>query len=183
MAKPGHVRVLDLPIAQVRPSPENARLYRPVDPTDSEIVALARSIAEHGVQEPLLITRDHWILSGHRRYAAAKLAGLATVPCRVKAVRKDADHDEFMVLLRECNRQRHKTFDERLREEVLSANPEDAHRALVEYRQSKSRVAVDRVEMGEGRRRHRLTEAKRPFLAAVRKVIEERRAFWPLSDR
>jgi hypothetical protein len=41
----GHVRVLDLQVAEVRPSPENNELYRPVDPTEPEIVARRRAQA------------------------------------------------------------------------------------------------------------------------------------------
>lgn len=84
--KLGLVRVL--PIDDIRPSPENEQLYRPVDPTDPDIVALAASICEHGIREPLVITLDGYIVSGHRRYTAAKLAGLEAVPCRTENVRR-----------------------------------------------------------------------------------------------
>ena len=83
----------------IRPSPENAKLYRPVDPNDPEVIALAESIRQYGVQEPLVVTIDGWILSGHRRHIAARLAGLKTVPCRVHPVRRDVDHDTFVTLL------------------------------------------------------------------------------------
>ncbi|MCK4341702.1 MAG: hypothetical protein KAY37_08275 [Phycisphaerae bacterium] len=44
------------PLEVIRPSPENDRLYRPVDPDDPEIVALAESIVKFGVREPLVVT-------------------------------------------------------------------------------------------------------------------------------
>jgi hypothetical protein len=88
-----------------------------------------------------------------------------------------------MALLREYNRQRHKTFDERLREEIVSANPEEAYRSLREYREQASSVVIDTIEMGERKQRCRISDAKGPFLAAISKVIAERRVFWPLSDR
>jgi hypothetical protein len=119
-----HARVSLIPLEKLRPSPENDRLYKPVDPTDPEMVELARSVKAHGVQEQLIVTADYWIVSGHRRLVAAKRAGLVAVPCKVLDFRKHEDHDRFMHLLREYNRQRVKSFDEKLREETLSANPE-----------------------------------------------------------
>ena len=62
---------------------ENDRLYRFVDPSDTEIIALVESMQAQGVLEPLVLTEDGYIVSGHRRCAAAKLAKLKTVPCRL----------------------------------------------------------------------------------------------------
>lgn len=182
-AELGHVRVFDLPLHRVRPSPENDRLYRPVDPDDPDIIALAESIAEHGVQEPLLVTRDGWIISGHRRHAAARLSGLTTVPCRVRDLDKDASHDEFMQLLRECNRQREKTLEEKLREEVVSASPEEAFRSVQEFRRQRSCVEVTPMVIQGTKCRSRISRAKAPFLEAISRVIRDRREFWPLSVR
>ena len=130
-------------LAEILPSPENAELYRPVDPADPEIVALAQSIAAYGVQEPLVLTSDHYILSGHRRHTAAKLAGLTTVPCRFSSIRRingrGKVNPRFIVALREANRQRVKSFDEKLREGVVSANPEVAYQSLIEHRKSQAK--------------------------------------------
>lgn len=181
--KLGHVRVLDLPLDQVHPSPENDQLYRPVDPEDPEILKLAQSIQAHGIQEPLLITEDSWIISGHRRYAAARIAGLATVPCRVAPIRKDADHDRFMQLLRECNRQREKSLDEKMREEVVSCSPDEAYREVMEFRAQQAQVHVSQIAVAARKPRWKISEAKMPFLSAVQRVISERREYWPLSVR
>ena len=181
--KSGQDRILTRPIGLIRPSPENRKLYRPVDPNDPEIVALAESIREHGIQEPLLVTRDGWIASGHRRHAAASLAGLSEVPCRVLPFNKDEDHDRFMALLRECNRQRVKSFDEKLREEVVSADPEEAYQSLVAHRRSKAVPALNCMRLRGHKRRAAISRAKQPFLAAVQRIIDERQEFWPLSDR
>ena len=177
----GLVRFLD--VNAISPSPENDRLYRPIDLGDSDIQALAESIGEIGIKEPLLVSEDGWILSGHRRHAAAKLAGLDAVPCRVEPIRRDNEPDRFLTLLRECNRQRVKTFDEAMREEVVSADPTEAYRALVEYRREKARVDVVELAVGERKERKRISKAKRPMLEAALRVIAERRDFWPLSDR
>ncbi len=135
--------IRSIPINEIFPSPENAQLYRPVDCTDPEVKTLAASIREHGIQELLVVTPDGFIISGHRRHAAAKLAGLKKVPCRVSAIQRRINgngkiNPQFIVALREFNRQRIKTFDEKLREEVVSADPAAAYKSLIEHRQNQS---------------------------------------------
>jgi len=180
-SKDGHVRLL--PIGSIRPSPENERLYRPVDPNDPEVAALAESIRRHGIREPLVIAADSWILSAHRRHVTAKLAGKTEVPCRVEPIRRDTDPNRFLVLLREYNRQRVKSFVEKLREEVVSADPGEAYQALIDHRREQSQVAVEMIALRESRPRKQISKAKAPFLNAVLKVVDDRRHFWPLTDR
>jgi hypothetical protein len=170
-----------LPIEAIYPSPENDKLYRPIDPDDADIQSLADSIRQHGVLEPLIVTLDNIIISGHRRYAAACLAGLSEVPCRREGIYScDA---RFTVLLREANRQREKTAAERLREEIISANPEDAYEALQDHRQEKARVDVETFTIQGAKKRSVISKAKEPFLRAIMAVIEAMRPYWPLSDR
>lgn len=154
------------PIDTLRPSPENDRLYRPVDRDDPEIIALAESIAEHGVREPLVATLEGWILSGHRRHAAARLAGLKTVPCRIEPIRRADDIDHFVKLLREYNRQRDKTADEKLREELVSANPDEAYEALLAHRRQQAQVATPALAIVGQMKRCEITDAKLPMLNA-----------------
>jgi hypothetical protein len=161
--------------------PQNDQLYRPVSAEDPEIVALAASIREHGLGEPLVITTDNYIVSGNRRYAACKLAGLTRVPCRRLAI--DSTDPAVLPLLREYNRQRVKSLDEVLREEVVSANPEEAHQFLQDYRRRAARVSCETITVEGHKHRSEITKAKEPFLEAIRLVLESRRAFWPLTDR
>jgi hypothetical protein len=179
----GLVSIRLIPVEELRPSPENDQLYRPVDPADPEFLGLVRSVKAHGVQEPLIVTADGYVVSGHRRLAAAKLAGLAAVLCNALSFDKADDHDRFMHLLRECNRQRIKTFDEKVREEAVSANPEVTYQALIDHRQERLQPIADTLDIRGRKRRAEISLAKRPFLCAIRKIIEERQKFWPLSDR
>src|SRR5262245_61064397 len=82
----GLVPIRRLPTAAVRPSPENDQLYRPVDPADPDFLDFVESVRARGILDPLVITQDYFILSGHRRHAAARRLGLAEVPCRVKPI-------------------------------------------------------------------------------------------------
>jgi hypothetical protein len=182
--KVGHVRLSRVPLSYLRPAPENETLYRPVTPDDSDIVALADSIRQHGVREPIVMSKDGYILSGHRRYVAAGVAGLVEVPCRIENVWHDDEPDRFLTLLREFNRQREKTLEEKLREEVVSADPVEAYESLIDFRKKRSEITVKTLVLGEGKARRRITDAKRPLLDAAKRIVfQERRAFWPLTVR
>ncbi|MDP9097705.1 MAG: ParB/RepB/Spo0J family partition protein [Verrucomicrobiota bacterium] len=178
-AKLRHVRVF--PVWRIKPSPENDKLYRPIDPDDPELIALTESVKTYGLKEPLVITLDRFILSGHRRYAAARLAGLEEIPCVVEKIhRRDS---EFLPLLREFNRQRVKSFDEKLREEIVSADPEEAYQSLIEHRKAKAAVPMRSIEIVGTKTRCNISPAKLPFLTAILKIMMDWQKYWPLSDR
>ncbi|MDQ3665402.1 MAG: ParB N-terminal domain-containing protein [Acidobacteriota bacterium] len=195
-AKSGHVRIL--PLADIRPSPENEKLYRPVGSDDPQLRELAEAIRLNGFKVPMVVSRDKFILSGHRRYAAAKLVGLKKVPCVVEDIDRITDLDsgwwdvppytgvspEFVHLLEMYNRQRDKTLDEMMRESVVKADPKDAHRVLSEHREARSEeFNADTIELREFKGRAKISEAKFPFLNAVCLILREMNAYWPLSDR
>jgi hypothetical protein len=148
---------------------------------DPGIQDLARSIRRHGLREPIVVTRDGFILSGHRRHAACRLAGLKEVNCRVEDITRD--DPEFEALLVEHNRQRVKGLDEVVREQVITSNPENAYRSLVEYRRAKSAVSGEFLSIEGTKTRKAISSAKWPMLLCMRRIIEEKREFWPLSDR
>ena len=174
-AKTRLVRIRRRRIESVRPSPENERLYRPIDPNDPEIAALADSIRQYGIQEPLVITADNWLLSGHRRLVAARLAGVETVPILLDPIQRNGNRDKFIELLREHNRHRVKTRDEQLREEIVSINPEETYQALIDYRQAQASVSSETIEIRGKKHRAEISDAKWPMLKAVLAILEERR--------
>jgi hypothetical protein len=180
-SKSGLVSFLDKPLDAIRPSPANNKLYRPVSPSDPDLVALAQSIRQHGLREPIVVTLDDFILSGHRRHMACRLAGLTVVPCRVENIR--STDPQFLTMLRECNRQRVKSFDEIAREEVVSANPEEAYRVLVEHRKKQTGIEVETIAIVGTKHRAAISKAKQPMLNAIRAILEARRNFWPLTER
>jgi hypothetical protein len=180
-SKIGLVSFLERPIASIRPSPANNKLYRPVSPDDPEIIALAESIRQHGLLQPLIITQDDFILSGHRRHMACKVAGMRSVRCRVEPIR--STDPEFLPRLREYNRQRVKSLDEVAREEIISADPEEAYRVLIEHRKQRARVETDTVRIKGVKCRSEITKAKEPMLEAILGILEERHEYWPLTER
>lgn len=168
-------------VDEIKPSALNDELYKPVDPDDPQTISLADSIEKYGIIEPIVITLDDVIISGHRRYAAAQLADFPVVPVRIESIR--SDDPEFLQLLREYNRQREKSLDERLREEIVSLSSEEAHERLVTHRKAAATVSAETVTLGECRARKGISDAKLPMTTAIKRILEERRQFWPVSDR
>ena len=77
--------VAELPLDSIRPNPRQPRSA--IDPDSLE--ELAASIREHGVIQPLIVSRaengDGYVLvAGERRWQAARRAGLPTIPALVR---------------------------------------------------------------------------------------------------
>jgi hypothetical protein len=180
-AKFGLVRISIRPLSSIKPSPENDRLYGRPSPDDLAMIYLADNIREHGLREPIVITRDGFILSGHRRYCACRMLSMKEVRCRVESVWHSDPN--FVALLVAYNEQRIKTREEQLREAVVKANPEVAYRDLLEHRQKRAEVTADRIEIVGRKHRARISEAKEPMLQAVIEILEAYRRLWPLTDR
>ena len=89
----GRRRVVDLPIAEVHPDPHQVRSDFVADVLSAEdqeeLESLARNIAAIGIHNPIHVRPDaaggYVIISGERRWRAAGIAGLETVPCLVAA--------------------------------------------------------------------------------------------------
>lgn len=84
-------QVINIPIGQLQPHPDNPRKDL------GDLTELADSIKANGILQNLTVVPvclyskkndSYLIVIGHRRYAAARLAGLATVPCVVRVMDK-----------------------------------------------------------------------------------------------
>jgi len=180
-ATPAESRQVRISVHLLHPSPENGELY---SDTEESLAEFAEHIKRDGVLEPLLITKDYFVVSGHRRLAAALKAGLAEVPCRrLSLKRSDIETEAYVKLLREFNRQRSKTIHEILRESVVDADPEAAYVSLVETRAKRARNGHGVFEIEGAKHRARISENKQPMLEAALRAISERREFHPLSVR
>ena len=89
---------------ELTPHPENVKIYG--DLADSELV---ESVKQKGILNPLLVTYDNRIISGHRRWDAAKVAELDFVPVVVFGSDDELDILEALI---ESNRQREKTAEQ-----------------------------------------------------------------------
>jgi ParB family chromosome partitioning protein len=75
--------LIEVPVAAVSPNPRQPRERF----EDEGLQALARSIREVGVLQPVVVRRiedGYELVAGERRLRAAKLAGLATVPALIR---------------------------------------------------------------------------------------------------
>lgn len=88
--------IFDIELARIQPSPFNPRKHL------GDLNDLANSIAEVGLQQPVVVRRvpgastidaiTHELVFGHRRHAAAQLAGLQTITC----IERDYDDDQVL---------------------------------------------------------------------------------------
>lgn len=87
-------RIVWLRVADLDANPFQHRSAGIAD-DDPALLELAADIAAHGIHQPLIVrtlqlTPRYQIAAGHRRHAAARLAGLEQVPCVVRALSDDA---------------------------------------------------------------------------------------------
>ena len=88
--------LMQLRIDQIAPNPFQPRKSF----NESSIEELARSVAEHGIVQPLVVTRagDRYkLIAGERRFRAAQKAGLQSVPVIVKEM--TGEGEELQVAL------------------------------------------------------------------------------------
>jgi hypothetical protein len=182
---------IDHPIVRKRvlslePSPENRLLYRHPD-DDDDIDRLAARIRVNGC-DPLVVTLDNYIVSGHRRHAALLMNGQEFVRCQVLPRRRDSyTRDEYLALLRAYNEQRHKTLAEQVREGLIDVSPEEAHRRVCDLRDrsvnAPRRNGVRALEIEGVKKRHAISDDKAEHVKYIMEIVEGRKKYWPLSVR
>jgi hypothetical protein len=172
-----------LPLAEIEPSPENEDLYGEVV-HDEQMNALIASIEHRGLEEPLILTSDHFILSGHRRFYAVEYLGWSEVPVRIRGDTRREGNREYHQVLAEYNPQRIKRAGTLLREAMLrDRSPEDTYAAIEAHRRASLEVEAGFMRVPGFKTIPRITEKKRPFLKAVQKVVDDLKAYHPLNIR
>jgi hypothetical protein len=71
--------VPQLKLAQVPLAKLRAAAYNPRHMPDEELQALARSMAEFGVVDPVIANKDGTVIGGHQRLKPAQLGGIETL--------------------------------------------------------------------------------------------------------
>ena len=85
----------EIPLSEIRVNPNQPRR----DVEHANLEALALSIADHGVLQPILVTETldgYRIVAGERRVQAARLAGLERIPA---VIRQLADREQLELAL------------------------------------------------------------------------------------
>ena len=170
-------------IDSITPSPENDEIYGPIEHDDS-MDNLIDSMRRKGMEEPILLTADRFILSGHRRHYAAKHLGWKQVPVRVRPDIRRIGNLEYHRELIEYNPQRVKTVGSILREALLRDNDAaDTYAAIRERREASLTVDADFMTVSGEKEIEPISRKQQEFLAAVQRVLEALRPFWPVTIR
>lgn len=172
-------------LRDIRIAPQNLDIYEPCGIDNDDDRALLESIRANGIEEPLVLTEDRFLISGNRRYWAAKRLGLKAVPVRfIKENFELLSRQDRLSLLRRFNQQREKSNFEKLRETSLDIDPKEAYSKLLKRRVERTlRSYKDKgnITLGHKQRRKRITTLE--YLAAVKKVVFDNEEYWPLTDR
>src|SRR5437868_2709898 len=89
--------LLQIAIDQIAPNPYQPRKTF----NEASIEELARSVRQHGIVQPLVVTRagDRFkLIAGERRYRAAQRAGLHSVPVVIKEMMQEGDALEIALI-------------------------------------------------------------------------------------
>jgi ParB family chromosome partitioning protein len=88
---PGGTGLAMVAIEQISPNPYQPRKTF----NDASIEELARSVKEHGIIQPLVVTKigdnKYRLIAGERRFRAAQKAGLDSIPVVIKETMTDGD--------------------------------------------------------------------------------------------
>ncbi len=167
------------------PSPENSLLYRERTTNDSDFARIVESVQREGVQAPLLVSRDDFIISGHQRQKAAIMTERFEVPViYLKMRRSDHTSDEWLAILREHNTGREKSFDELVREKLVDIDPDEAIAHIVDDRIERTRARVATIDISDREmRRYGISPVKRDMMEAVLEVLRDLDEYLPVSLR
>ena len=80
------LKLAHVPLAKLK-----AAAYNPRHMPDEELQALARSMAEFGVVDPIIANKDGTVIGGHQRLKAAQLAGIESLPVVYVDLPKDKE--------------------------------------------------------------------------------------------
>jgi hypothetical protein len=173
----------EVSISAIDPAPENDTLYDPIRLDDPAFLELRRQIKSQGMIDPIVVSRDGYIISGHGRYKVAELLGWSKVKVRVLPdVSYEGDPDQFMQLLVSANTLRVKTTQEAVREGVVGMG-DYAWQRICDYREGAARVdGVQVVELVGAKKRSAITQ-KLSLRKAIEDTVYTNESDWPLSDR
>ena len=171
-AKPKEGEQVLVPLDRLVPAADNPRRDL------GDVAALAASISAVGLLEPLIVTQDpagsaYLVVAGHRRLAAAKLAGLTHLPVIVRHL-SDAERAEIMLI-------------ENLQRQGLHPLEEaSAYRRLLDFGYSQRRLA-ERVGTSQATISKRLAllnlpEPARDALDSGRITLEDAQALTKLNN-
>jgi hypothetical protein len=172
-------------------TPENWTIYHRPDLTERTFRDLCASIRKSGINTPLEISADGYIISGHRRFIAAQQCGLNTLPCLIDptvVMSNLAPRERVALLISRNAGIRVKTDSESYLEAAASVDPDEAIRTAQARKAqvfNKIKTCLQAVESESGIRRTDPTGERAALLQAVKEILQEKREhdFLPTSGR
>lgn len=181
MTKRYHVEWVD--VHNIKPSPENDEIYGGVNfDSDPAMRALIDSICSMGLEEPLILTLDGFILSGHRRYFAVCFLAWKYVPVRLANIRRDQTQD-YHRLLAAYNPQRIKSVAAVLSEKFIQSESYTTEADLLEREYDRSSIEHLDFMAVKGDKDVEPIGRRTEFLKAAVAVVGNMQKFWPLTIR
>ena len=98
LTKKGKLKMQQININELKPHPRNSEFFD--DMTGEKWTEFLESIRTSGVIEPIVITTDKIIVSGHQRVRACDELGIETIMCEIKSYK---DEDSVIKDLLETN--------------------------------------------------------------------------------
>lgn len=169
--------ILQVPVGEIMPNPRQPR--GKIAP--ESLNELAASIREHGLLQPLIVTRGrptdrapYQLIAGERRWRAAQLAGLSTVPVLIK----EATPQQLLEIALVENIQR---------ADLNALEEAEAYHALIEdfklsQQEVADRVGRNRVTVANALRLLRLPDAVKALLSEGELTEGHARALLGLDD-
>ena len=180
-----------VPIDSISPATENDVIYARFSCCELDDSALLEDIIKQGILEPIVVSKDGVILSGHRRHNAAGFAKLDHVPIRRTnhVFTAFSESERINLLLAYNHAQRSKSVEEQAREELATVTPRDAFKELRERLAAQELAHFQplechgKIDFGISTARAAISDAKLDFLKAVNQVLNDWCDYWPLSVR
>ncbi|MEM8736441.1 MAG: ParB N-terminal domain-containing protein, partial [Planctomycetota bacterium] len=175
------VEIVD--IDDVHPSPENDDIYGEIS-FDTDMAKLVVSIGETGLGEPLLVSQDDFIVSGHRRYFAMQHLGFDKIPIRrLNQFRELHEEEEWRKVLVNFNPQRTKSPLMILKERLTRDNDDPVKLSKQLEELDSPTGSPDFSQIRGTKPTKKVGETRMPFLEKVNEIIEDLKPFWPLTVR
>ncbi len=156
------------------------------DPTQ-ETPSLIDGVREHGILVPLVVqpggVDGQWeLISGHRRLACARELDLPTVPCTIRTFADEADGRRAVL---EYNRQRHKDFEQMMREadamiDLLATAARD--RSLANLRQVADKIDPTDCRNSDGRSGRTDSTIATSIGLGGKDLYRQARAIWKMAQ-
>ena len=97
----------EVSVSLLRPNPDNHKVYDTQLATDQDFLMLCDTMRDAGRnEEPITITTDCEIISGHRRFGAAKQIGLPTLRCVIDRSARSPEIRKLKLIMHNMHRRK-----------------------------------------------------------------------------